>query len=264
MKLSNAHCKAMNKTVNATKTLIELLLRKFVYGAKFISDASKLHKTAATAAGSGYKKILNVQSSYIVNGRNFSVPSQVFFHDKNLEDFRAREEEKEAEFNKQPIPVEKDEQQEEQENDEAVTEIKNKILEASLAFVDSSGWTRQSIVKGAETAGYPGTVHGMFPRGGIELINYFYLKGNKELIEEMREKVGEKSENVGNPKEFVCWALRQRLEKLRPYIKTWPQALAIMSLPPNVPTSLANMLTLVDDICYFSGDRSVDVSLSNY
>lgn len=44
-----------------------------------------------------------------------------------------------------------------------------------------------------------------------------------------------------------------------PYKPKWPQAIAIMSLPPNVPTTLANLLTLVDDICYYAGDRSVDV-----
>jgi rpsU-divergently transcribed protein len=45
-----------------------------------------------------------------------------------------------------------------------------------------------------------------------------------------------------------------------PYISKWPQALAIMTLPANVPPALANLLTLVDDICYYAGDRSVDVS----
>lgn len=179
--------------------------------------------------------------------------------EKKLDDFRTREELKEAEFNKQPAATEKKVHQE-SEDDEAVTEIKKKILESSLAFVESSGWTRQSIAKGAEQAGYPGTVHGMFSRGGIELINYYYLKSNRQLAEEMRGKVGDNIEKVGDPKKFVSWALQQRLTMIHPLIKTWPQALAMMTLPPNVPTSLANVLTLVDDVCYFSGDRSVDVS----
>lgn len=186
----------------------------------------------------------------------------VLYEDKKFEDFRAREEQKEAEFDKQPDETKEKVEEEQPEDDEAVTEIRNKILEASLSFVSSQGWTRQAIVKGAEQAGYPGTVHGMFPKGGIELINYEYLKCNEHLVELMRERVGEKSEKVGDPKEFVCWALKERLAMLAPHIKIWPQALAIMTLPPNVPTSLANMLTLVDDICYYSGDRSVDVSHS--
>jgi ubiquinone biosynthesis protein COQ9 len=104
----------------------------------------------------------------------------------------------------------------------------------------------------------------MFKNGGIELINYFYLKCNKQLVEKMREKVGENSEKVDDPKKFLCWAIQERLILTRPFMSTWPQALAMMTLPPNVPTSLANMLTLVDDICYYSGDRSVDVSDSPF
>lgn len=229
----------------------------------FFSE-SQWHKSgySASALGSSdFQGVLSSPNHHIPNAQRFlSVSSKVLYSDKKLEDFRAREEVKEAEFHKQPIVNEQKTEQEPPEDDESVKEIKEKILEASLSFVESAGWTRQAIIKGVEQAGYPGTVHGMFPRGGIELINFYYLKCNRELIAQMRERVGEKSEKVGDPKEFVCWALQQRLAMVQPLIKTWPQALAIMSLPPNVPTSLANMLTLVDDICYYSGDRSVDVS----
>lgn len=62
------------------------------------------------------------------------------------------------------------------------------------------------------------------------------------------------------PEEQVRDALEERLRMVIPYKKTWPQAMAIMTLPPNAPVSLANLLTLIDDICYYAGDRSVDVS----
>lgn len=193
--------------------------------------------------------------------RQLSISSQALFSDKKIDDFRAREEEREAEFNKEPIESKEKASNEEstEKEDEQVTEVKNKILDAALEFVSASGWTRQAILNGAEKVGYPSTIHGMFPNGGIDLINYYYLKCNKQLIDIMHEKVGG-LEKVENPKEFVTWAIKERLIMLRPYISTWPQALAIMTLPPNVPKSLANMLTLVDDICYYSGDRSVDVS----
>lgn len=45
-----------------------------------------------------------------------------------------------------------------------------------------------------------------------------------------------------------------------PYLDRWSEAMVLLSLPRNVPTSLANLLTLVDDICFYAGDRSVDVS----
>lgn len=62
------------------------------------------------------------------------------------------------------------------------------------------------------------------------------------------------------PEQQIRDAIETRLRMVIPYKKTWSQALAIMTLPPNVPTALANLLTLVDDICYYAGDRSVDVS----
>lgn len=192
--------------------------------------------------------------------RSFSTSTPTYRADKKIEDFRSREEEKEAEYNQQPIEREKPEQQESTAEDEEVIKTRNKILDASLEFVASDGWTRQAIVKGAESIGYPGSIQGMFTDGGIELINYYYLKCNNNLIELMKEKAGVNSEHVQNPKEFVAWAIQQRLLMLEPFLKQWPQALAMMTLPQNVPVSLANLLTLVDDICYFSGDRSVDVS----
>jgi rpsU-divergently transcribed protein len=65
------------------------------------------------------------------------------------------------------------------------------------------------------------------------------------------------------PAAFIHGAVEKRLRMIIPYINKWPQAIGIMSLPPNVPSALANLLTLVDDICYYAGDRSVDVSHSN-
>lgn len=64
------------------------------------------------------------------------------------------------------------------------------------------------------------------------------------------------------PAQFVEEALKHRLHMIIPYLSKWPQAIAIMSLPPNVPQALATLLTFVDDICYYAGDRSVDVIIS--
>lgn len=68
------------------------------------------------------------------------------------------------------------------------------------------------------------------------------------------------SEPKPTPEAQVREAMENRLRMLVPYKKSWPQAMALMAVPPNVPKSLANILTLVDDICYYAGDRSVDVS----
>lgn len=40
----------------------------------------------------------------------------------------------------------------------------------------------------------PPMVHGMFPRGGVELVFYFYEESNKELESYLKQKVKESKE----------------------------------------------------------------------
>jgi len=142
-------------------------------------------------------------------------------------------------------------------------EIRKNILNSSLMFVQTSGWSKSSLSSGAEALGYQGVTHGMFPRGGIELVEFFYRVSNDQLAETLKQKALEgeqdKSKKVSDV-DFICFALEERLKMITPYIDKWPEALALMTMPPNVPTSLANLLTLVDDICYYAGDRSVDMN----
>lgn len=45
---------------------------------------------------------------------------------------------------------------------------------------------------------------------------------------------------------------------LIPYMEKWPQAMAIKAFPYNVPSALENLALMVDDVWYYSGDRSTD------
>jgi len=145
-----------------------------------------------------------------------------------------------------------------QDEDRYEESIRNKILDASLPFVIELGWTKEAISAGAESVGYPGTAHGMFTKGGGDLVLYFQKVSNAKLVGFMEKFKEDKSNANVAPVEFVEEACKHRLEMTVPYIKKWPQALAVMSLPPNVPAALATLLTMVDDICYHAGDRSVD------
>lgn len=104
----------------------------------------------------------------------------------------------------------------------------------------------------------------MFPNGGADLAQHFYANCNAELNKILKAEAlaieADPSSKKKTPEAQVRDALEKRLRMVIPYKRTWPQALGLMALPPNVPTSLANLLTLVDDICYYAGDRSVDVS----
>ncbi|PSN31729.1 Ubiquinone biosynthesis protein COQ9, partial [Blattella germanica] len=132
-------------------------------------------------------------------------------------------------------------------NNEQEVNIKSKILAASLPFVNEYGWTKNAISKGAQTVGFPGTAHGLFPRGGAELVQYFYVTCNQELVAMMKKECEISATDPSKQKQpvaFIQNAVEQRLRMIVPYINKWPQALGIMSLPPNVPPALANLLTL--------------------
>ncbi|KAL3288717.1 hypothetical protein HHI36_003152 [Cryptolaemus montrouzieri] len=144
------------------------------------------------------------------------------------------------------------------ENEQYESDIKYKILSESLKFVPEKGWSKEAISAGAEVVGYPGITHGLFPRAGADLVNFFQTESNKKLVEQMKVYQKESELVPVPPVEFVEKAIQQKLLMIVPYKRRWPQAIAIMSLPPNVPTALASLLTLVDDICYYAGDRAVD------
>lgn len=147
--------------------------------------------------------------------------------------------------------------QHEQEDHQYEENIKKSILENALQFVPQSGWSVESLSSGARAAGYPTITHGLFPNGGGDLVHYFNVKCNEKIVDTMKTwPKTDSQEKV--PAQFVENAIFQRLMMIEPYKTTWPKAMAIQTLPNNVPNCLATLLSLVDDICYHSGDRSVD------
>lgn len=180
---------------------------------------------------------------------------------ESFSEFRAREELKEQQqlLAQQQTPDQSSStggaNQPEQE-DPQVAAVKDRILEASLAFVPSHGWSRQSLAKGAESVNYPTVTSGLFPRGGIEIVQFFHKRCNEQLVDYMKQEVGATA--PADPAAFAQKAIEVRLRMLIPYMKQWPQAMALMTLPQNVTIALSNVLTISDNICYYAGDRSVD------
>lgn len=223
---------------------------------------SRLHLTNASneQCMSVYRRMYSSINKDDTNKSNETSPKVLSkIHTPNsIDDFRAREEQRETELDKSSATTN------DSENEEKIKKIRTDILNASLPFVTSFGWSRDAISKGAESMGYPGVAHGMFPNGGIELIHHFYAKCNEQMIEFLKKQseADKSSVTPHSPVEFVTTAIKVRLQMIEPYMGQWPQALGIMSLPPNVPKSLAQLLTLVDDICFYANDRSVDVSFS--
>ncbi|XP_060654426.1 ubiquinone biosynthesis protein COQ9, mitochondrial [Drosophila nasuta] len=245
-----------------------LRLQKFVLPIN--AQASRLSSSVASSSSSNHNNTLKRAQSttWTTLTRSYSKDSD------KLEDFRAREEQRERERDAAEQKTqtetsggggtasssgEQSQQSEQQSEKQAkVDAIRRKILDAAMEHVPQHGWTKQAIVLGAESSGYPSVVHGMFPEGGFALVSHFNGKCNAQLVEYLQHKTNNGQKEVADPLGFLVQAVRRRFEMIVPYKKQWPQAMALIAQPQHASTALAQVLTLVDDICYYSGDRSVD------
>ncbi|ORX64104.1 ubiquinone biosynthesis protein COQ9 [Basidiobolus meristosporus CBS 931.73] len=128
------------------------------------------------------------------------------------------------------------------------TDIPSKILEASLPFVRTYGWSTGSIAKGAQALGYLPVTHGLFPNGGLDLVDYFMEDARLKTLPDCSLSTTEK----------VRKACITRLQHTMPYAESWPEAAAILAEPWNAPVAMRHLSSLVDDIWYLAGDKSFD------
>lgn len=129
------------------------------------------------------------------------------------------------------------------------------ILKKALTFVPEHGWTTVSIAKAAESMGYPTIIHGMFPKGGADLIDYFL----QDCLERLPLELEGRMEGLGTQEKIKLGTLT-RLGMIAPYIDRWQEALAIMGQPSNVAMSLNHLAKIVDEIWHLAGDKSADMN----
>ncbi|KAK9722361.1 Ubiquinone biosynthesis protein coq9, mitochondrial [Basidiobolus ranarum] len=133
------------------------------------------------------------------------------------------------------------------------TDIPSKILEASLPYVRTFGWSTGSIAKGAQDLGYLPVTHGLFPNGGLDLIDYFMEDARLKMVQDLEGKL----EGLSTT-EKVRKACITRLQYTMPYAENWSEAAAILAEPWNAEVALRHLGRLTDDIWYLAGDKSFD------
>jgi ubiquinone biosynthesis protein COQ9 len=132
-------------------------------------------------------------------------------------------------------------------------------LDAALKRVPECGWTLQALQEGAESLGYPPSTHALgAPNGPIDLVHHFVQKSTLDLKSRILASIPD-FETMGTTSKIraCCWT---RLEMLLPYVRHWPQALALLALPQNAPTSIRNLAELMDEMWFLAGDQSVDLN----
>ncbi|XP_053304715.1 ubiquinone biosynthesis protein COQ9, mitochondrial [Spea bombifrons] len=165
----------------------------------------------------------------------------------------------------QPVPPPRytDQGGEESEGYESEEELQRRILNAALQYVPDYGWSSEAIAEGAKSLELSAAAAGLFDDGGSELVLHFVSQCNKHLAEILAEE--HKLVQLGNAEkkpvaQFLRDAVETRLRMHIPYIAQWPQALGLLLLPNNIPSSLKLLTAMVDDMWHYAGDESTDVS----
>jgi len=141
------------------------------------------------------------------------------------------------------------------------TEVKKLIYDEAMKLVCEHGWTRQTLKLAAVNAGYAGEAEGLF-NGGEGLAVEFIKNCNEELVAYLKELalIQENPETKFPVPEFIRNAIEFRLRLLIPVLEVWPQGLAKLHSPKVIKDTVAVSTKMVDDIWYYAGDRSTDIS----
>ncbi|KAM4721396.1 ubiquinone biosynthesis protein COQ9, mitochondrial [Rhinophrynus dorsalis] len=169
----------------------------------------------------------------------------------------------EEQYQQQSPPRYTDQAGEESEGYESEEQLQQRILSAALQYVPDYGWSSEAIAEGAKSLDLSAAVAGMFEDGGSELVLHFVSQCNQQLTEQLEEehKLVQLGSAEKKPTEqFLRDAVEARLRMHIPYIGKWPQALGLLLLPHNIPSSLKLLTAMVDDIWHYAGDQSTDVS----
>nr|AII97492.1 BLTX86 [Nephila pilipes] len=147
--------------------------------------------------------------------------------------------------------------EEQQLND--LTDIKLQILKAGLDFVPEHGWSKQSIALGAQSLGLSSSSHTLIEDGSADLVHYFNILCNEKLESYLNEQYSENKVKIGI-QNYIEDASENRLKMIVPFVSKWPEAMALLISPLQVPTDSKNLLDLVDMIWSLSGDKSLDLT----
>lgn len=153
------------------------------------------------------------------------------------------------------------------------TSTETAILSAALTHVPTQGFTLNSLASGARDTNYRDVSINLFPAGAFALVQYHLVT--------QRLALGNSKESNQLPKSGIAANIQKlalkRLHANSTIIHQWQevginhhsaswghtehqQALAIMAIPANIPTSLHELGLLSDEILFQAGDTSVNSS----
>ncbi|XP_065652197.1 ubiquinone biosynthesis protein COQ9-B, mitochondrial [Hydra vulgaris] len=140
-------------------------------------------------------------------------------------------------------------------------DINAQILNVALQYVPKYGWTVTNIDEAVKELDLSVSAAGIFKRGGTDLVLHFIEECNSSLSMQLASIAKNRSvDNKMSQAEFIEFAIKTRLQMIIPYIDSWPQAMKLMASPIAAPECIQLGAHLMDEIWYYAGDTSTDMS----
>lgn len=142
--------------------------------------------------------------------------------------------------------------------DERARSLLDQVQQAALSHVGTHGWTHAALVAGAQEIGVSPAICGSLPNGATSLVQYFVKQCNQQLA----SKAASSAETLqALPlKQKLHTLLRWRLQLVKPYLDSWPSAMALLAHPSAAAASLQLLNEMVDEVWHAAGDTSSDLS----
>jgi ubiquinone biosynthesis protein COQ9 len=137
------------------------------------------------------------------------------------------------------------------------SEERDAAIRAALPHVPALGWTGAALAAGLKDLGLdPLEAEWLFPRGAIEAVEVWADLTDREL------EAAAAAEDIPSRRvpERIRRVIALRLEMLEPHKEAVRRALALQSLPWNIPTALRMAARTADAMWAAAGDTSADFS----
>eukprot|EP01006_Ploeotia_vitrea_P054918 TRINITY_DN67934_c0_g1_i1.p1 TRINITY_DN67934_c0_g1~~TRINITY_DN67934_c0_g1_i1.p1 ORF type:complete len:253 (-),score=15.00 TRINITY_DN67934_c0_g1_i1:500-1258(-) len=136
---------------------------------------------------------------------------------------------------------------------------KARILQNSLAYVHTEGWTTQAIAKACEDENLSPMSHGLFKNGAADLVHSFQIQCNRNMTTTLLTDTELQQEmEQADTQQRLHRAIKLRLSMVIPYLPNWHEAVAIACSPGNAPRTLVNAGIMADEIWYYALGTNID------
>ncbi len=126
------------------------------------------------------------------------------------------------------------------------------ILSAALTHVPTHGFTATALTQGARDADYLDISTNLFPTGAFSIVNY-HLVTQRLALAKHASSLPPSADITTNIRSLAL----HRLYANGPIIHRWQEALALLSTPRLLPTSLRELALLSDELLFLAGSTTV-------